>query len=317
MGASPATPRVINVASVPHRSPFRYPGGKTWLVPYVRGWLRALPRRPHEFIEPFAGGAIVGLSALFEGLAQRLTLGEIDEDIASVWKTILSIQGERLALKIASFEFTPESVKWWLSQRPKTLFDRAFQTILKNRVQRGGIIAPGAGLFKRGENGRGLASRWYPQTLRRRIGTITEERHRIRFVAGDGMALIAENARRNDVAFFIDPPYTVAGRRLYAHSNVDHERLFRLVSRVKGDFLMSYDDCPAIRRLAAKHGLQTALVAMKNTHHSIMREALMGRDLSWLGEPLELGNDALFEDIKGNRGSGRQALNGSLECGQV
>ena len=30
------TKSVINVASVPHRSPFRYPGGKTWLVPHVR-----------------------------------------------------------------------------------------------------------------------------------------------------------------------------------------------------------------------------------------------------------------------------------------
>ena len=26
----------VNVASVPQRSPFRYPGGKTWLVPQVR-----------------------------------------------------------------------------------------------------------------------------------------------------------------------------------------------------------------------------------------------------------------------------------------
>ena len=32
---SPTEP--VNVASVPHRSPFRYPGGKTWLVPYEIG----------------------------------------------------------------------------------------------------------------------------------------------------------------------------------------------------------------------------------------------------------------------------------------
>ena len=48
--------RIINVASIPQRSPFRYPGGKTWLVPYIRQWLSSLPARPHEFIEPFAGG---------------------------------------------------------------------------------------------------------------------------------------------------------------------------------------------------------------------------------------------------------------------
>jgi len=156
MGIRATATQVINVASVPHRSPFRYPGGKTWLVPYVRQWVKSLPFHPHEFGEPFAGGAIVGLSVLFENLAHKLTIVEIDEDVASVWRTILSIQGERLASKIASFELTTESVKCWLAQTPKTQFDRAFQTILKNRVQRGGILAPGAGVVNRGEFGPGL-----------------------------------------------------------------------------------------------------------------------------------------------------------------
>ncbi|HAY18799.1 MAG TPA: DNA methyltransferase, partial [Rikenellaceae bacterium] len=30
--------KVVNVSSVPQRSPFRYPGGKTWLVPTSRKW---------------------------------------------------------------------------------------------------------------------------------------------------------------------------------------------------------------------------------------------------------------------------------------
>jgi len=30
---------VTNVAQVKHLSPFRYPGGKTWLVPETRKWL--------------------------------------------------------------------------------------------------------------------------------------------------------------------------------------------------------------------------------------------------------------------------------------
>src|SRR5687767_638626 len=85
--------QVINVSAVPHRSPFRYPGGKTWLVPYVRQWLRSLVTKPAEFAEPFAGGGIVGLSMLFDELATRVSLVELDEQIASVWKVMLGDDG--------------------------------------------------------------------------------------------------------------------------------------------------------------------------------------------------------------------------------
>src|SRR5271157_5777323 len=68
--------RIINVASVPQRSPFRYPGGKTWLVPYARRWLRSQSRPVGQLVEPFAGGGIVGLTAAFERLAKRVTLIE-------------------------------------------------------------------------------------------------------------------------------------------------------------------------------------------------------------------------------------------------
>ena len=49
-----------NVAQVKQLSPFRYPGGKTWLVPEIRNWLRSARRMPDVFVEPFAGGAMAG-----------------------------------------------------------------------------------------------------------------------------------------------------------------------------------------------------------------------------------------------------------------
>jgi DNA adenine methylase len=91
-----------------------------------------------------------------------------------------------------------------------------------------------------------------------------------------------ENASRSDVAVFIDPPYTVAGRRLYTHSDIDHKALFELASRVSSDFLMTYDDTEEIRQLAEKHGFEMRLIAMKNTHHSRKMELLIGRNLDWL-----------------------------------
>ena len=53
--------QVVNVASVPQRSPFRYPGGKTWLIPTVRDWLRQ-DNNKKNLIEPFAVVSIYRLA---------------------------------------------------------------------------------------------------------------------------------------------------------------------------------------------------------------------------------------------------------------
>ena len=87
----------VNVSSVPHRSPFRYPGGKTWLVPYIRDWLRSKSRPPLRLIEPFAGGAVVGLTTAFERLAKHVIFCELDDGVASVWRIVSNGHAEWLA----------------------------------------------------------------------------------------------------------------------------------------------------------------------------------------------------------------------------
>ena len=162
-------------------SSFRYPGGKTWLVPQIWLWLGARAEKPLEFIEPFAGGSIVGLTVAQEKLANHVTLVEIDEAVAAVWRVIINGEDDvgLLAERIQRFNMSEQAVELELGRQPKTLNDLAFQTILWNRIRRGGILAPGAGKLKKGENGRGLASRWYPETLFKRITHIVELRERI------------------------------------------------------------------------------------------------------------------------------------------
>lgn len=279
--------KAVNVASVPQRSPFRYPGGKTWLVPRVRRWLSSLKTPPAEFIEPFAGGGIVSLTVAAEKLARHVTMVELDPQVAAVWRTIIE-DGECawLAERIAGFDLTHDALKGDLSKKAGTAKETAFQTILKNRTYRGGILARGSAPMRRGENGKGIASRWYPDTLKRRILEIDAMRERVTFVEGDGINFIKQHTRDSDAAFFIDPPYTAAGKRagsrLYAHSELDHVELFKAASEIKGDFLMTYDDAGEVRELARKFGFDFEPVAMKNTHHAEMAELLIGRELSWV-----------------------------------
>ncbi len=270
--------RVVNVASVPQLSPLRYPGGKTWLVPRIRRWLESLEHRPDVFVEPFAGGAVASLTAVMEGLADRAALCEIDPDIARLWRCIIG-ESERLAEMVEGFDATPDNVRAALAETSEDEARAAFKTLVRNRVNRGGILAKGASAMRAGENGNGVASRWYAKTLAARIRAIGRFAHRLDVLQGDGMSLIAHYRDNRSAAFFVDPPYTAAGkragRRLYDHNEIDHEALFQSMAAVKGPFMMTYDQNAEVIGLARRHGFCLAKVPMKNTHHDTAYELLI------------------------------------------
>lgn len=274
--------RAVNVSSVRQLSPFRYAGGKTWLVPEVRKWIQSLPHKPSTFIEPFAGGAILGLTVAVENLANKVVLCELDPDVAAVWRVIFgrsNVDAQWLFETILNADLTEEYVRDIISQEPSSIKARAFRTIIKNRCQRGGILAPGAGLVKAGENGKGLLSRWYPETLVERMTVLRKVRDRVTFIQGDAFNVIAQHADDPQAAFLVDPPYTAggkkAGSRLYLHNTIDHERLFSTMAKVEGSFLMTYDDAPEVVDMASENGFLIARVPMKNTHHAIIYELLI------------------------------------------
>ncbi|UZQ53534.1 DNA adenine methylase [Trichothermofontia sichuanensis B231] len=273
---------IVNVATVPQRSPFRYPGGKTWLIPRIRQWLLKQGGLNKELIEPFTGGGIVSLTAVFEDLVGQVTMVEKDEGVAAVWQTILEDDAEWLADAIRNFHLTPENARRAIETSDQSLRSLAFATIVKNRVNRGGILADAASFIRQGENGKGITSRWYPETLQKRILAIAKMRHKIKFIKGDGFEICEQNAHRKDAIYFIDPPYINAGRRLYRYSIINHKGLFELANKLEGDFLMSYDNNQESQALAAHQGFTIKSISMKNTHHAEKKELLIGRDLSWL-----------------------------------
>lgn len=277
----PIEQSIINVSSVPQRSPFRYPGGKTWLIPTIRQWLKQENKSINLLIEPFAGGGIVSLTAAFEKLAEQITMVELDEGISAVWEVIFSEKNKWLADKIYSFDLTHANVKAELDNPNKQLQDIAFCTILKNRIFHGGILAKGSGMIKNGENGKGIASRWYPKTLRDRIIAISYVKGRINFNSGDAFEVLEYNLNNENAYFFIDPPYTIAGKRLYTHFDLDHERLFELTAQLKGKFMLTYDDTTEIRQLADKYNMEYCTIPMKTTLHYKKNEIIISDNFKW------------------------------------
>ncbi len=235
-----------------------------------------------DLIEPFAGGGIVSLTAAFENLAKKILMVELDEEIAAVWDTIIN-QGKAdwLVNQIVNFELTVENAREKIEQKNKSKMEIAFVTILKNRIYHGGILANGSGMLKNGENGKGIASRWYPGTLKKRIKYIDLVKDKIEFLQKDAFEVIEQYKDDETCVFFIDPPYTLAGKRLYTHSEIDHKKLFGLLSKVKGSFLITYDDAAEIRGLAEEFKLEYRKIPMKTTHHITKYELIISDNFDW------------------------------------
>ena len=274
---------VVNVAQVPQRSPLRYPGGKTWLVPHVRVWLGAL-ESPRLLIEPFAGGGITSLTAVMEHLVPNCLMVELDQDVAAFWDAALHHTAQ-LVKQIDNFTLTREDIYLLENQSSKTVVERGFRTLVLNRTRRGGILAKGAALTRAGENGKGVTSRWYPRTIKQRLMNIARYADRIEFMEADGIAVLEgllADSLPPGTAVFVDPPYTAegkqAGKRLYTHNYIDHAYLFDILGQIVargGEVLATYDESPEILQLMAQHGFHAVRVMMKNTHHNQISELVI------------------------------------------
>lgn len=268
-------------------SPFRYPGGKSRLRATIISWVRALGFRPTHFVEPFAGGASVALAIAELDLADHVTIAEIDPHVAAVWKVILSDEANSFTDLIRRFHLSHEAASKVIDAAPNDMLAKAFRCLLLNRISRAGIMAPGSGWLNQGEAGKGIHSRWYPETLATRIETIHALREKITFADGDGLKVLESFAGHQKAAAFVDPPYVVngrgAGRRLYAHCDVDCKKLFEVIGTFLGPMVITYHRSVTIQRLADAAGIERHTVTMQTGHTKSKRELIMYKPASFSG----------------------------------
>lgn len=273
---------VANVSTVPQRSPLRYPGGKTWLVPHIRKWLSCSKSR--VLVEPFAGGGIVSLTAVMEDLVDNAIMIEIDQDVAAFWRAVL-LDTDGLIKRIR--QFTPSRKNVEVLERAGWHNDaeRAFRTLVLNRTKRAGILAPGASFLESGEDARGIGSRWYPDTLVKRLQAIKKHAKRITFQEGDSMCILEPllRDRGQKPTVFADPPYTGeggkrAGSRLYSHFTINHARLFEILGQNNASFLMTYDGAEETVKLVNQHSFHAVRVEVNNAHYSRQNELVITRE---------------------------------------
>ncbi len=239
-------------------SPLRYPGGKGRLTKYVKAIFEENALLDGHYVEPYAGGAAVGLGLLFHEYVSCIHINDLNRSIYAFWHSLLN-ETERLCRLIAT---TPITMRSWNRQKYVQLhpdqFDMlslGFSTFFLNRTNRSGIISGGVIGGKSQTGPWRLDARFNHKDLISRIEQIADYKRRIHLYNLDAADLITKvlPSIPTKSLVYLDPPYYVKGAGLYDsyYKHEDHVKLSKLVPRyIKHQkWIVSYDNVPEVRRL--------------------------------------------------------------------
>jgi DNA adenine methylase len=235
-------------------SPLRYPGGKGKVANFFKLLLLENDLLGCEYVEPYAGGASVGLSLLFEEYVSHIHINDLDRSVYTFWKVVLE-QPAELCKRIADARL---EVREWDRQRkvqratdPEEV-DLAFSTFYLNRTNRSGIIGGGI-IGGRKQTGKWkIDARWRPQDSIGRIKKVARFASRITLTGLDTAAYLETVVPSIETPFlYLDPPYYNKGKDLYPsfYEHADHKQIAGLVSTLSVPWVVSYDAVPEIEAL--------------------------------------------------------------------
>ena len=224
--------------------PLSYIGGKNRIAAHI---IALLPEHT-TYVEPFSGGAQV----FFHKEPSKVeVLNDLDTDVVNFLRVC---QWHHQEL-IRHLEYTVVSRRWYdllKATDPATLTDiqRAARFFYLQKNSFGGLI-----VRQNYHYGVVQAPNYNPI----RIPELLRQTHeRLRRVQIEQLPYheVIERYDRPTTLFYLDPPYY--RRKLYRHnfSDEDFENLEQQLSTVSGNWLLSIDDHPEIRRIFARHRMR-------------------------------------------------------------
>lgn len=238
-------------------SPLRYPGGKAKIAPLVKVIIGKMQAVDCTYIEPFAGGAGVALSLLFDGITSKIVINDYDKAIYSFWRAIL----EETKKFVELIETTPITIEEWknqkeiyLTQNYKYSLELGFATFFLNRTNRSGILSAGPiGGFNQKGNYL-IDARFNKVDLKEKIVKIASYKSCITVYNKDIISFIDNYIPifGSNAFVYFDPPYFNKGKWLYKNflNPEDHQRIAqKIFSNVNCNWIVTYDDVKQIKEL--------------------------------------------------------------------
>jgi DNA adenine methylase len=238
-------------------SPLRYPGGKGKIADVFKEIIRDNMLLDSIYIEPYAGGASVALSLLFNEYVSEIIINDFDYSVFAFWKSAIN---ETDALCKLVFD-TPIDIENWDKQKYiqnnipiSSELEIGFSTLYLNRTNYSGILKGGI-IGGRKQNGKWkLDARYNKKNIIERIERVAAYKSKICLENSDAIDLIKNIAKKHRKKYFLylDPPYYVKGKDLYLnfYTEKNHEQVANEVKKLKNaKWVMTYDNVSFIKNL--------------------------------------------------------------------
>ena len=224
--------------------PIKWHGGKHYLAPWI---IEQFPDHKH-YVEPYFGGGSVLLrkpAPLVEGHSE--VVNDIHSELVNFWRVLQSEDRfGRFGRRVQAVAMAEEEWRDAAEFDLRNGLDSAVAFFIRARQSRQGLMKDFATL-SRNRTRRGMneqASAWI--TAVDGLPEIHARLRRVVILCRDALGVIRQQDGEHTL-FYMDPPYLHETRQAtgaYHHemSEEDHSDLLRLLSRIKGKFILSgYD----------------------------------------------------------------------------
>jgi len=286
MSAERPTPRRLKSFS-----PLRYPGGKAKLAPFVKALIDANKLSDGIYVEPYAGGAGIGVELLLQEYASKIYINDISRPIWAFWNSVLFDTASLIRLiRKASISVPMWDKQKRILQNSKNVgsLELGFAAFFLNRTNRSGILNGGI-IGGRDQTGPWkIDARFNKEELVYRINAIARMKSRVVLSNEDAETFLRKGFKvwPAKTLVYLDPPYYIKGGALYydSYSHANHETIAKLLTSVvrRQKWIVSYDNVRPVRSIYE---------GCRRIEYSLgysAREVRMGREVMFLGDSVEL-----------------------------